>query len=72
MHWKYKPLIAKGDCTAVLDKLANLRAPVDSFFDNVMVNAEDPVVTPKPLSDFKHVARFVLTSGGYFGIAIMN
>ena len=36
-----QPLIAKGDYTAVLDKLANLRAPVDSFFDNVMVNAED-------------------------------
>ena len=36
-----QPLIAQGDYTAVLDKLANLRAPVDSFFDNVMVNAED-------------------------------
>ena len=29
-------------------------------------------MTPKPLSDFKHVTRLVLTSGGYFGIAIMN
>ena len=36
-----QPLIAQGDYTAVLDKLANLRAPVDSFFDNVMVNTED-------------------------------
>ncbi|VTU07001.1 glycyl-tRNA synthetase subunit beta [Actinobacillus indolicus] len=36
-----QPLIAQGDYTAVLDKLANLRQPVDSFFDNVMVNAED-------------------------------
>lgn len=37
-----QPLIAQGDYTAVLDKLANLRTPVDNFFDNVMVNSEDP------------------------------
>ena len=36
-----QPLIAQGEYTAVLDKLANLRTPVDNFFDNVMVNAED-------------------------------
>ena len=42
LRTEVQPLIAKGDYTAVLDKLANLRAPVDSFFDNVMVNAEDP------------------------------
>ena len=45
-----QPLIAKGDYTAVLDKLANLRAPVDSFFDNVMVNAEDPVLRQNRLA----------------------
>ena len=42
LRTEVQPLIAKGDYTAVGDKLANLRAPVDSFFDNVMVNAEDP------------------------------
>ncbi|WP_025288885.1 glycine--tRNA ligase subunit beta [Bibersteinia trehalosi] len=36
-----QPLIAQGNYTAVLDKLANLRQPVDAFFDSVMVNAED-------------------------------
>lgn len=36
-----EPLIAQGEYTAVLDKLAGLRQPVDNFFDNVMVNAED-------------------------------
>ena len=41
LRTEVQPLIAQGDYTAVLDKLANLRAPVDSFFDNVMVNAED-------------------------------
>ena len=38
------------DYTAVLDKLANLRAPVDNFFDNVMVNAEDPALRQNRLA----------------------
>ena len=41
LQTEVKPLIAQGEYTAVLDKLANLRTPVDNFFDNVMVNAED-------------------------------
>ena len=45
-----QPLIAQGDYTSVLDKLANLRAPVDSFFDNVMVNAEDPALRQNRLA----------------------
>jgi glycyl-tRNA synthetase beta chain len=32
---------AAGDYTASLQTLAGLRAPVDAFFDDVMVNAED-------------------------------
>ena len=36
-----QPLIVQGEYTVVLDKLAGLRQPVDNFFDNVMVNAED-------------------------------
>ena len=50
LHTEVQPLIAKGDYTAVLDKLANLRAPVDSFFDNVMVNAEDPALRQNRLA----------------------
>ncbi len=50
LRTEVQPLITKGDYTAVLDKLANLRAPVDSFFDNVMVNAEDPVLRQNRLA----------------------
>jgi glycyl-tRNA synthetase beta chain len=32
---------AQGDYTASLQKLAALKAPVDAFFDGVMVNADD-------------------------------
>ena len=50
LRTEVQPLIAQGDYTAVLDKLANLRAPVDSFFDNVMVNAEDQVLRQNRLA----------------------
>ena len=50
LQTEVQPLIAQGDYTAVLDKLANLRAPVDSFFDNVMVNAEDPALRQNRLA----------------------
>ncbi|MEG0973440.1 MAG: glycine--tRNA ligase subunit beta [Comamonas sp.] len=35
---------AEGDYTASLQTLAALRAPVDAFFEHVMVNAEDPAL----------------------------
>ena len=50
LRTEVQPLIVQGDYTAVLDKLANLRAPVDSFFDNVMVNAEDPALRQNRLA----------------------
>jgi glycyl-tRNA synthetase beta chain len=33
-----------GDYTASLQSLAALKMPVDAFFDNVMVNADDPAL----------------------------
>ena len=45
---KVKPeadkLFESGDYTASLKSLAALKAPVDDFFDNVMVNADDPAL----------------------------
>ncbi|MEY8877475.1 MAG: glycine--tRNA ligase subunit beta [Leptothrix sp. (in: b-proteobacteria)] len=37
-------LFEQGDYTASLRSLAALRAPVDAFFDGVMVNADDPAL----------------------------
>jgi glycyl-tRNA synthetase beta chain len=37
-------LFESGDYTASLKALAALKAPVDDFFDNVMVNADDPAL----------------------------
>ncbi|QEH46939.1 glycine--tRNA ligase subunit beta [Aggregatibacter actinomycetemcomitans] len=50
LQTEVQPLIAKGEYTAVLDKLANLRTLVDNFFDNVMVNAEDPTLRQNRLA----------------------
>ena len=36
-----QPLLAAKDYTAALSQLAALRAPIDAFFDNVMVMADD-------------------------------
>jgi glycyl-tRNA synthetase beta chain len=44
---------AAGDYTASLQKLAALRAPVDAFFDGVMVNAEDPALKANRLGLLK-------------------
>ncbi len=45
---KVKPLadsaFESGDYTTSLQSLAALKAPVDAFFDNVMVNADDPAL----------------------------
>ena len=41
---------AAGDYTAVLARLAQLQAPVDAFFDSVLVNAEDARVRANRLA----------------------
>ena len=41
---KAAPLYQGGDYSASLQALAQIRTPVDAFFDHVMVNAEDPVL----------------------------
>ncbi|MGE0106976.1 MAG: glycine--tRNA ligase subunit beta [Thiomonas sp.] len=43
-------LYAAGDYTAALKMLAALKVPVDTFFDQVMVNAEDPALRANRLA----------------------
>ena len=50
------PALAQGDYVSVLTRLAALRAPVDAFFDAVMVNAEDPAVRANRLALLKRLA----------------
>jgi glycyl-tRNA synthetase beta chain len=46
-----------GDYTASLQKLAALKAPVDAFFDNVMVNADDPALKANRLALLNQLHR---------------
>ncbi|WP_372883107.1 glycine--tRNA ligase subunit beta [Psychromonas sp.] len=47
---KLSPLFEQLDYESALFELATLRAPVDEFFDNVMVMAEDPAVKQNRLA----------------------
>ena len=42
--------LEQGDYAAVLTRLAQLQAPVDAFFDSVLVNAENPAVRANRLA----------------------
>jgi glycyl-tRNA synthetase beta chain len=48
--------LAFGDYVTVLTRLAALRAPVDAFFDAVMVNADDPAVRANRLALLQRLA----------------
>ena len=50
------PLLANRDYVAVLARLARLRPEVDTFFDKVMVNAEDPTVRANRLALLQRLA----------------
>ena len=50
------PLLAERDYVGVLRRLAALRAPVDAFFDHVMVMAEDAALRRNRLALLKRLA----------------
>ncbi len=48
-------LFDSGEYTASLSELAALKAPVDAFFDQVMVNADDPLLRANRLALLAHL-----------------
>ncbi len=52
-------LIAKGDYGAALEKTAELKQPIDSFFDNVMVMVEDEKLKRNRLALLSQIAGFL-------------
>lgn len=50
------PMLAARDYLGVLQRLAALRAPVDGFFESVMVMADDPAVRGNRLALLKRLA----------------
>ena len=49
-----------GDYTQGLQKLASLRTPVDSFFENVMVMCDDPAQKANRLALLKRMQQLFL------------
>ncbi|MGC7590586.1 glycine--tRNA ligase subunit beta [Bisgaard Taxon 46] len=54
------PLFANGEYQTALDRLAALREPVDTFFDNVMVNAEDQKLRQNRLAILNNLRNLFL------------
>ena len=49
--------VERGDYMAAMEDLAGLRAPVDAFFDDVMVMVEDPALRANRLALLARLAR---------------
>ncbi|RED52238.1 glycine--tRNA ligase subunit beta [Aestuariispira insulae] len=62
----YKDLLAKEDFEAAMSALATLRAPVDAFFDQVTVNADDPALRENRLKLLSRI-RDIMGSVADFG-----
>ncbi|MEL0192689.1 MAG: glycine--tRNA ligase subunit beta, partial [Halieaceae bacterium] len=66
-----QPKISAGDYAGALEVLSVLREPVDLFFENVMVNVEDPEIRANRLrllgalrDSFIRVGDIALLSSG--------
>ncbi|HET8947513.1 MAG TPA: glycine--tRNA ligase subunit beta, partial [Candidatus Polarisedimenticolia bacterium] len=61
--------VARGDHAAALLQIASLREPVDRFFGEVMVLAEDPVLRKNRLALLRDLAALFLTVADFSEIA---
>jgi glycyl-tRNA synthetase beta chain len=61
--------VARGDHAAALGQIASLREPVDRFFGEVMVLAEDPVLRRNRLALLRDLAALFLSVADFSEIA---
>jgi glycyl-tRNA synthetase beta chain len=61
--------VARGDHAAALGQIASLREPVDRFFGEVMVLAEDPVLRKNRVALLRDLAALFLTVADFSEIA---
>jgi len=64
-----QPLLARSDYSGALKELATLREPIDKFFDNVMVMAEDEAVKNNRLALLSKLRSLFLYSAD---ISLLN
>jgi glycyl-tRNA synthetase beta chain len=72
MRDRVKPLLAAQDYTGTLATLAALRAPVDTFFDDVMVMTEDPELRNNRLALLQQLRALFLEVADISHLAVKN
>lgn len=55
-----EPMLNNKDYTAALTRLAQLKEPVDTFFDHVMVNTDDEALRKSRLALLQQLSRYFL------------
>ena len=60
--------VLRQDYSKALSQLAGLRAPVDSFFDNVMVNADDAAIKANRLALLSRLRKLFLDVADLSGL----
>ncbi|BAO42959.1 glycine--tRNA ligase subunit beta [Thiolapillus brandeum] len=60
LEQKVSPLVSQGEYTQALKTLSELREPVDRFFDDVMVNVDDPSLRVNRLALLQNLAGLFL------------
>lgn len=64
--------LAKGDYRAMLDTLVGMKAPVDAFFDGVMVNVQDQALRGNRLSLLYEIDQLFLGFADFSQIAVQG
>jgi glycyl-tRNA synthetase beta chain len=55
------PALAADDFTAAMSALADLRKPIDAFFDSVQVNADNPTLRRNRLNLLHRITTICLS-----------
>ncbi len=69
---KLEPYFAEGRYQDALVELAELREPVDAFFDKVMVMVDDKELRINRLTMLEETARTVPARCGYFAVTVIT
>ncbi len=64
------PLLAEGDYTGTLLALASLRAPVDAFFEQVLVMSENPALRANRIALLSRLRKAFLGVGDISALAV--
>ena len=69
---KLEPYFAEGRYQDALVELAELREPVDAFFDKVMVMVDDKELRLNRLTMLEKLRELFLRVAGYFAVAVIT